>query len=53
MTYSHFVVCAILSYLPPYVVYRAKNLRETETPPNIMLGVIFYALSQLAKVSFK
>jgi hypothetical protein len=50
MTYSHFVVCATLVYIPPWVLSRSKKLHELGSTGNIAIGAVFYVLSQIAKL---
>jgi hypothetical protein len=51
MTYLHFLVCATLTFLPPWVVYKSK-LSDSNVPSNVGFAGMAHALTQLAKVLF-
>jgi hypothetical protein len=50
MTYTHFILCTALSYVPPYVIYKSTRLAEHNSISNIVGGVLGFAFTQFVKM---
>lgn len=52
MTYLHFAICATLTYLPPWVVYKSTRLAEFHAWDTLFYGAFGYLFTQFVKVIY-